>query len=86
MSDLPIVLCRCSVVPLAGTWIETMEISGQSAGASVVPLAGTWIETMDLQKVAKSVESFPLRERGLKQSNYTYPHNYQRRSPCGNVD
>ena len=32
------------VVPLAGTWIEIIQILCFSACIIVVPLAGTWIE------------------------------------------
>ena len=34
-----------AVVPLAGTWIETAGMGGESYVLPVVPLAGTWIET-----------------------------------------
>ena len=35
-----------SVVPLAGTWIETLhKITPYKYSRQVVPLAGTWIET-----------------------------------------
>ena len=33
------------VVPLAGTWIETLVSDFVIYGKEVVPLAGTWIET-----------------------------------------
>ena len=33
------------VVPLAGTWIETLPLSRKICRRCVVPLAGTWIET-----------------------------------------
>ena len=33
------------VVPLAGTWIETLTEAGVDERIIVVPLAGTWIET-----------------------------------------
>ena len=36
---------HCSVVPLAGTWIETLSVVLIASATSVVPLAGTWIET-----------------------------------------
>ena len=36
---------------------------------SVVPCAGTWIETMKLVKASSLLASFPVRERGLKQSH-----------------
>ena len=34
-----------NVVPLAGTWIETVKRCQTIFYAVVVPLAGTWIET-----------------------------------------
>ena len=34
----------CSVVPLAGTWIEISWVVSHEFPALVVPLAGTWIE------------------------------------------
>ena len=34
------------VVPLAGTWIETLVSTLCNTRACVVPLAGTWIETI----------------------------------------
>ena len=54
------------VVPLAGTWIETLMALLVLLWNSVVPLAGTWIETK-CQILSRNVlGSFPLRERGLK--------------------
>jgi len=34
----------CTVVPLAGTWIEIIMNAQSGIQNSVVPLAGTWIE------------------------------------------
>ena len=34
-----------SVVPRAGTWIETIPIDSLAEAINVVPRAGTWIET-----------------------------------------
>ena len=55
------------VVPLAGTWIETLLFVVVLHFKRVVPLAGTWIETPCANWTpATSTPSFPLRERGLK--------------------
>ena len=35
-----------AVVPLAGTWIETLILERFLCIHLVVPLAGTWIETL----------------------------------------
>ena len=55
-----------AVVPLAGTWIETLLYNTPVGFTPVVPLAGTWIETQDLPMEFRMYTSFPLRERGLK--------------------
>ena len=55
-----------SVVPLAGTWIETQRSHVPAARYRVVPLAGTWIETRRKKWRMYPSPSFPLRERGLK--------------------
>ena len=55
------------VVPLAGTWIETVAYAaGANNNAKVVPHAGTWIETYNIGDVTYDDGSFPSRERGLK--------------------
>ena len=55
------------VVPLAGTWIETVFLDQLPDLKYVVPLAGTWIETdRRLDDLCHYQKSFPLRERGLK--------------------
>ena len=55
------------VVPLAGTWIETILRGAAKYVKSVVPLAGTWIETGAMAAITSPVGmSFPSRERGLK--------------------
>ena len=36
------------VVPLAGTWIETIQTIVSLCRLCVVPLAGTWIETPNI--------------------------------------
>ena len=56
-----------TVVPLAGTWIETYAGPERQLPEAVVPLAGTWIETLCLAfRSLGNLTSFPLRERGLK--------------------
>ena len=58
-----------AVVPLAGTWIETLKLDRISPGPYVVPLAGTWIETCKQMGFDfEEMQSFPLRERGLKRA------------------
>ena len=37
------------VVPLAGTWIETIVLVYDVIAFMVVPLAGTWIETVPVE-------------------------------------
>ena len=74
------------VVPLAGTWIETVRIHFQHLHIIVVPLAGTWIETVIFARNASDCVSFPLRERGLKLLSEGLFSYRVRRSPCGNVD
>ena len=61
-----------AVVPLAGTWIETILVDRDVPMTSVVPLAGTWIETKDGYEVRDAIASFPLRERGLKPPGIKY--------------
>ena len=76
------------VVPLAGTWIETDVISGNTTAVTVVPLAGTWIETRK-ERVLNHIcqTSFPSRERGLKLDRLAERNRgLHRRSPRGNVD
>ena len=38
-----------TVVPRAGTWIETRETTKSDRQLFVVPRAGTWIETLYLR-------------------------------------
>ena len=44
----PINQIDCTVVPRAGTWIETQQVLRVPNLPEVVPLAGTWIETIGL--------------------------------------
>ena len=55
-----------SVVPRAGTWIETALLAEQYDKDFVVPRAGTWIETSETSEIITRLSSFPVRERGLK--------------------
>ena len=48
------------VVPLAGTWIETIKQNMSSSRAEVVPLAGTWIETIENNGTIYAVKVVPL--------------------------
>ena len=57
-----------AVVPLAGTWIETVLTAGISYFGTVAPLAGAWIETGTLKQVAELAKSLPSWERGLKRT------------------
>ena len=61
------------VVPRAGTWIETyIAFQNDSSFNFVVPRAGTWIETRLDSLATHGLESFPVRERGLKPN--IFPH------------
>ena len=60
------------VVPLAGTWIETIDYLADDDNTDVVPLAGTWIETAVREPEESCGTSFPLRERGLKPSTIIF--------------
>ena len=57
---------RETVVPLVGTWIETMSYCFLWLFRLVVPLVGTWIETNASKKRTGMALSFPSWERGLK--------------------
>ena len=37
-------LCRSTVAPLVGAWIEIMVQEMENEGARVAPLVGAWIE------------------------------------------
>ena len=58
---------RVDVAPLAGAWIETVELGKVAERKQVAPLAGAWIETDDRADIAHDHASLPSRERGLKQ-------------------
>ena len=59
------------VVPHAGTWIEIVMPWKIIAIVSVVPHAGTWIEIQPVSMHPHMSGSFPTRERGLKQINWS---------------
>ena len=77
-----------SVVPRAGTWIETVRELRLCQKRSVVPRAGTWIETLEkAHDNFLNYASFPVRERGLKHKIMLFVDFFPLcRSPCGNVD
>ena len=54
------------VAPLAGAWIETMEIALKYFKIIVAPLAGAWIETLCQISFNNLFWSHPSRVRGLK--------------------
>ena len=63
------------VVPLVGTWIETLVCPLNFCRSVVVPLVGTWIETLRVVVYLLIVlTSFPSWERGLKQWHSDMQH------------
>ena len=76
-----------TVVPLAGTWIETMDAWIAGLRKSVVPLAGTWIETSCNHLLCALCFVVPLAGTWIetRKKEYALPWE-KRRSPCGNVD
>ena len=74
------------VVPLAGTWIETVSTISHSVIVCVVPVAGTWIETAYGYEEGAVKDVVPLAGTWIEtviDCQYTF---YSRRSPRGNVD
>ena len=59
-------LAKIDVAPLAGAWIEILEIISSCYDISVAPLAGAWIEIVLEISTLAGMESLPSRERGLK--------------------
>ena len=53
-------LYAACVVPLAGTWIETLSVIVFTSHILVVPLAGTWIETTEVTVIIRSNRVVPL--------------------------
>ena len=54
------------VAPHAGAWIETCNFFLAFMYVQVAPHAGAWIETWWSKLICFHLESFPMRERGLK--------------------
>ena len=78
-----------SVVPLAGTWIETPFFFIVILVPFVVPLAGTWIETPTDSNKNRWISVVPL--AGTWIETYIIAlliviYSRNGRSPCGNVD
>ena len=62
------------VAPLAGAWIETLNIVGLSFSYGVAPLAGAWIETCEKNNERRNTQkSRPSRARGLKLRQRAFP-------------
>mgnify|MGYP003317954999 CR=1 FL=1 len=77
---------RKKVVPLVGTWIETVVILMLSIILAVVPLVGTWIETA-VNAVDKTIStSCPSWARGLKHFYILGCLIAYGRAPRGHVD
>ena len=76
-----------SVVPLAGTWIETRYYKTACCISAVVPLAGTWIETMCLIHGEAEECVVPLAGTWIETIfTQTRPKTRSSRSLRGNVD
>ena len=54
------------VAPLAGAWIETVNLYDDDHVSVVAPLAGAWIETVLIIILLTAPPSRPSRARGLK--------------------
>ena len=75
------------VVPLAGTWIETLLSQTAQLIVLVVPLAGTWIETCRWEIIGNWITVVPLAGTWIETFTDVYDAVIDsRRSPCGNVD
>ena len=59
--------CTSTVAPRAGAWIETIKLAFIPMYLIVAPRAGAWIETIiNNVGLGESLESHPVRVRGLK--------------------
>ena len=75
------------VVPLAGTWIETVQDFISVITPRVVPLAGTWIETESTADGGREKRVVPLAGTWIETLCSECLLRVGRgRSPCGNVD
>ena len=54
------------VAPLAGAWIEIININIQYIVILVAPLAGAWIEILNASTIFSIITSLLSQERGLK--------------------
>ena len=54
------------VAPHTGAWIEITRLVGIRLAFKVAPHTGAWIEMLGSWEVPDSVESHPIRVRGLK--------------------
>ena len=76
-----------AVVPLAGTWIETITPSELQKSCIVVPLAGTWIETGYTGTANPNHKVVPLAGTWIETTGKVKEGcEALGRSPCGNVD
>ena len=57
---------RRGVAPHAGAWIETSFCRRLFTELNVAPHAGAWIETCILYLCGRTLQSPPMRGRGLK--------------------
>ena len=81
------IFIRQCVVPLAGTWIETLSAAEKSDMNCVVPLAGTWIETLVSLRLAHETYVVPLAGTWIETTaSGVGIFRAFGRSPCGNVD
>ena len=59
------------VTPFAGVWIEIRPVMDYLILSAVTPFAGVWIEINACKRVSPSLLSLPLRECGLKSTEYS---------------
>ena len=48
-------LCKITVAPLVGAWIEISKIGNVSSAKIVAPLVGAWIEILLINPLTKSL-------------------------------
>ena len=75
------------VTPCVGVWIEIGQVSDYARNIMVTPCVGVWIEIDNVYFYdAKTRESLPVWECGLKYSLYVAYGRQGRHSLCGSVD
>ena len=79
-------LCRNSVAPYVGAWIETCKVSIAREPTRVAPYVGAWIETYGNDIEIEQVESHPMWVRGLKHGSGSGLCEEDSRTLCGCVD